>query len=117
MIINDRKVLYCKRISSGIGKILSEWYFCEQSGKGTMKVCRKYADVRSRCSVSKILVRHLKKREMDCRVVYFEPTNNVLEVRYGNFVFDGYFMCKVIAQVFLNVWYILARAKLQHFTI
>ena len=26
---------------------------------------------------------------MDCRVAYFEPTNNVLEVRYGIFFFFG----------------------------
>ena len=30
-----------------------------------------------------------EKQEMDCRVAYFEPTNNVVEVRFGNF-FDGY---------------------------
>ena len=28
---------------------------------------------------------------MDCRVVYFEPTNNILEVRYGN-----YFLAAII---------------------
>ena len=94
MIINDRKALYCKRISSGIGKIFYERYFCEQSVKGTVKVCKKYADAWSRYSVSKILVRRLKKQEMDCHIVYFEPTNNVLEVRYGNFVFDGYLFAK-----------------------
>ena len=40
---NDRKALYCKIISGGIGKIFSERYFCEQSGKNTVKVYRKYA--------------------------------------------------------------------------